>query len=92
MTVNELKENDIQTINKKLIESLENYRKTIAFMACDAPLELLGLPKVTQTILLNAGCLLIYDLFDRDFTEIKGLGAARIRDLTTRLNEFLAMR
>jgi len=86
-----LSEEDIKKINKKLIESLQNYRKMTTYMNGDMPIGCLCLSKAIETALINAGFLRIYDLFDRDLTEIKGLGAVRIRDLTSRLNEFLAM-
>ena len=87
----ELKEDDVKVINKKLIESLENYRQTIQFMCGDAPIETLCLKKTTLTPLLAHGCLRIYDLFNMDFTKIEGLGDRGIGDLTSRLNEFLSM-
>lgn len=91
MTEIKLDEKDIAEINRKLTESLENYRKTMQYMYGDAPIGVMCLPKATETALTNAGILRIYDLFNRDLVEIKGIGAARIGDLTTRLNEFLSM-
>lgn len=85
------KNEELRKINKKLLESLENYRKTIAYIAGDAPISILCLPKATETILINAGCLRVYDLFNCDFTKIKGLGKIRIGDLTTRLDQFSPM-
>ena len=91
MIENKFTEEGIKEINKRLIQSLDNYRKTISFMSADAPIETLCLPKTIQTILQRNGFLRIYDIMDCDFTEIKGLGEVRIRDLTTRLNEFLSI-
>lgn len=82
---------EIQEINKKLFESLENYRNTMNYMFGDAPIGVLCLPKVVETTLVNQGILRVYDLFDRDLGEIKGIGHSRIRDLAARLNEFLAV-
>lgn len=92
MIVNELPESEINKINKQLIESLENYRKTIDLMLTDAPIEVLNLPNSLNKILINEGCLRVYDLFNRDLTKIKGIGKTRIRDLSTRLQEFIPMR
>ena len=78
-------------INEKLLECLDNYRKTLSYIAGDVPLEVLCLPKATETILRSNGVLRVYDLFDMDFTEVKGLGETRINDLTSRLHEFLSM-
>jgi hypothetical protein len=86
-----LRKSDIKKINKKLTEGLQNYRKMMSYMAGDVPIQSLCLPKTIETILLNNGLLRVYDLFDRDLTEIKGLGTVRCRDLTSRLDQFLAM-
>jgi hypothetical protein len=86
-----IKDSDIVEINKKLLESLENYRKFMSYASGDLPLECLCLPKPTEKILLDNGFLRIYDLFDADLTKVKGLGQVRLRDLTTRLDKFLAM-
>lgn len=87
----EISDNDMKKIREELAKSLRNYTKTISYMAGDAPIEVLGLSKSIQNILINEGCLRVYDLFDRDFTKIKGLGKGRIRDLTTCLDQFIAM-
>lgn len=84
-------EMQLKKIKEEVVKKLEDYRKTINFMAADAPLGVLCLPKVIETALLGHGCLRIYDLFNLDFTEVKGLGVTRIRDLTSRLDEFFSM-
>lgn len=84
-------EKEIIEIKKRLLESLENYRKTVDYMLGDAPIGVLCLPKAIETLLNNAGCYRIYDLFDRDLTEIKGLGDSRLRHLTSCLNQFLSI-
>ena len=89
--VNEICKEDLEKVNEKLMKSLEDYRVTLGYMLGDAPIGILCLDKTLESVLIKAGCLRVYDLFNRDFTEIKGLGKARIRDLTTRLNEFVAM-
>lgn len=83
---------DKEKVNKKVLESLDKYRKIINVMSGDIPLQALCLDKSIEKILLNNGCLRIYDILDMDFTKIKGLGVKRIGDLTARLNEFLPMR
>jgi len=89
--LNELSDEQNQEINKKLVESLHNYKKTMAYMLGDAPIETLCLPKATQKLLISAGCLRVYDLFDCDFTKIEGFSDVTIRDLTSRVNQFLSM-
>jgi hypothetical protein len=85
------KEEVIKHINMQLVKSLEAYRKTMSYMCADAPLGVLCLPKVIETILNRNGIARVYDLFGLDLTKIKGIGDRRRRDLTSRLNEFLAM-
>lgn len=81
----------MEQLRKELAKKFDEYRLTVSFMAADAPLEVLCLPPVIENALLTHGCLRIYDLFNCNFVEVKGLGARRIRYLTTRLNEFLSM-
>lgn len=78
-------------VQKELVESFENYQTTLKYMLGDAPISSLCLDKPSETILISNGLLRVYDLFDRNLTEIKGLGDIRIRNLTTRLNEFLSV-
>ena len=81
----------LKKIKEEVLKKLSEYRTTIAYMASDAPLSVLCLPKTIENALLAHGYLRIYDLFNCDFTEIKGLGVTRIRDLTTRLDQFVSM-
>jgi hypothetical protein len=80
-----------EKINKKLLASLDNYRKIVNALSGDMPLGCLCLPNVTEKILLDNGFLRIYDLLDADLTKIKGLGFKRIRDITARLDQFLSV-
>ena len=82
---------DMNKVNEMVSKSLDSYKKTIAFMGADAPLGVLCLPRATENALIRHGCLRVYDLFDLDFTEIKGLGKTRIQGLTTCLDQFFAM-
>lgn len=91
MIEGKLKKSDIRKINKKLLESLQNYRKMVAFMGADVPIGVLCLPKTTEKVLVKQGFLRVYDLLDVDFTEIKGIGDSRRRDLASSLNKFFSM-
>jgi hypothetical protein len=91
MIEGKLKKSDIRKINKKLLESLQNYRKMVAFMGADVPIGVLCLPRTTEKILANQGFLRVYDLLDVDFAEIKGIGDSRSRDITSSLNKFFSM-
>ncbi len=87
-----IKKEILNKINQQIEESLRAYQKTIKYMAADAPIEILCLPKTIQTILLNNNIIRVYDLFDADLTKIKGLGKTRVDRLTASLDEFLLMR
>jgi len=87
-----LNETEKIKIQKKLVESLQNYRKTMSYMVGDAPIGVLCLPKSVEKALVNSGLLRVYDLFDRDLTKIKGVGKVGVGHLTSSLHEFLSMR
>ncbi len=78
-------------IKKKLLESVENYQKTISLLASDAPIGVLCLPKTIENILIRADCVRVYDIINRNLTEIEGLTESRIAHLTSSLNKFLSM-
>lgn len=80
-----------QKLAKELLDRFSDYRKTLKIMAGDMPIEALCLDKATENILLRNGLYRVYDLFDHDFTKVKGFGVARTRDLTASLDQFLAM-
>lgn len=91
MTEVKLNKSTIKKINKKLLESLQNYRKFMHYSQGDLPIGALCLPKDTEKLLLKNGFVRIYDLFEADFTKVKGLGKVRLGYLTSSLNKFLAM-
>ncbi len=82
---------EIKKLNKNILKSLNNYRKTITYLTADAPIGILCLPTVIENILIRADCLRVYDLLNRDLAKIKGLSDRRLALLTSRLNEFIAM-
>jgi len=84
-------EKEMIRINNELTEGMTHYKNTIFYMIGDAPISSLCLSKSTENILINDGCLRVYDLFSRDLTKIKGLGVTRKRNLTSCLNQFLPM-
>lgn len=81
----------LEKVRKEVLQKFEDYRNTLKFLAADAPIEVLCLPKPIESALLANGCLRIYDVFNMDFTKIKGLGVTRIRHLTASLDQFFAM-
>lgn len=81
----------MKQVKEEVLNKLREYRKTIAFMYADAPITILCLPAIIEKSLLDHGCLRLYDLFDIDFTKVKGLGSTRIRYLTSRLDEFFSI-
>lgn len=85
------KEMQSQKIKVEVLKKFDEYRKTINYMAADAPIEILCLPSGIEKLLLDNGLLRIYDLFDVDFIKIKGFGVSRTRDLTACLDKFFSM-
>lgn len=82
---------DATEINKKLLESLENYNKMLVHSMTDIPLGCLCLEKKIEEILFKNGFRRVFDLVDVDLAKIKGLGKIRIGKITSSLNQFLAM-
>lgn len=89
--VNTEYEMDMKRIRDEVIKKYDEYRSTLKYLSADAPIEVLCLPKQIENILLGHGFLRIYDLFDMDFTKIKGLGVARSRHLASCLDQFFSM-
>ena len=81
----------MQKVRDEVLKKFDEYRKTISFMSGDAPLGVLCLHPAIEKALLAHGLLRVYDLFDRDFTKVKGLGVVRIRELTSCLDKFFSM-
>ncbi len=86
-----LTEEGMKEVKRRFLQRLEDYRKTISYASCDVPIGVLCLPSTIETLLINNGCLRVYDLLNRDLTEIKGLGVNRLRELNARLDQFLVM-
>jgi hypothetical protein len=84
-------EENIKKIKEEISKKFSEYRTTLNYMAADAPIGILCLPKAIEISLINHGCLRIYDLFDLDFVEVKGLGVRRIGELTACLDKFFSM-
>lgn len=78
-------------IAEHLIENLANYRKTLKYLSTDVPIQVLCLVPAVEKILIRNGFNRVYDIIDADLIKIKGLGDARIRYLTARLNEFISV-
>ena len=61
--------NDALEINKKLLESLENYNKMILYSITDIPLGCLCLDSKTEEILFKNGFRRVFDLVDVDLLD-----------------------
>lgn len=85
------KEMVLKKVKEEVLKKFQEYQKSLAYMASDAPISVLCLPKSIESILISHGRLRIYDLLDCDLTEIKGLSRVRISQITSRLNEFVTM-
>lgn len=79
--------------NKKdiLKNNFIRYRKILKYMEADVPIQCLCLPKIIENKLIGAGCLRVYDVFDLDFSKIKGLGISRQAIISSSLDQFLSM-
>ncbi len=84
-------EEKMKKIREEVVKKFTEYRTTMNYMASDAPITILCLSKQIENALITHGCLRIYDLFDLDFTEVKGLGIRRIGVLTSSLDKFFSM-
>lgn len=86
-----LSKTNIRKINKKLLESLQNYKDIVKYMGGDMPIGCLCLPAKYEKKLLENGILRVYDLFNRDLAKIKGVGKVGVGYLTASLNQFIFM-
>lgn len=82
---------DLAKLKEQLKKSFDSYQQTMKYMLGDAPIQTLCLNARTEAILLDSGFLRIYDIFNADLIKVKGLGVVRIKELTTRLDQFFAM-
>ena len=89
--INFEKDLELSKLKEELKKKFDDYQTTMKFLAADAPIQVLCLPSKIETILLDQGFLRVYDLFNVDFVKIKGLGVARVRDLTACLDQFFSM-
>lgn len=81
----------LQKIRKELSERFIEYQKTMKYLASDAPIQILCLPKNIEKFLLDNGCLRIYDVFNLDLTKIEGISESSLRDITSRFDQFFSM-
>ena len=86
-------ETDIEflKLRKEISKSFNEYKNMMKYLSADAPIETLCLPIAIENILVGQGCLRIYDMIDMDLAKVKGLGPTRLRQLTTRLDQFFSM-
>lgn len=87
-----IKKSIVKKINKKFLESLQNYRKMISYMVGDMPIGILCLPKNIENKLRKNGIDRVYDLFDRDLRKIKGIGKVGAGYITSSLDQFISIR
>ena len=82
---------EIVESKNSLDEDLAHYRNVLRYLGGNVPIQVMCLPSVIENALIADGCLRVYDLFNRDFTKIKGLGRNRIDLLRSRLDEFISV-
>lgn len=80
---------------EKIVEDLKKafteYQKALSYFASDVPIEILGLTKELEDILLANGIIRVYDTFNVDFRKVEWLDDSSRERLTTRLNQFFSM-
>lgn len=86
-----MSEDNEHTKNDKNKIDMFHYRNMLNYMGANVPIQVLCLPKVIEKALINADCLRVYDLINRDLREIKGIGEGRCDLLASRLEEFLTV-
>jgi len=82
---------EFSKLKVEVLSRFSEYRKTVQYMAADLPISALCLPKKLEKKLLNGDFLRVFELFGLDLAKIEFLDSTDVRDLTSRLNEFLAM-
>ena len=82
---------DMQKLRVEVIKKFDEYRSTMNYLSADAPIGILCLSPMVDKILTDHGCSRVYDLFNLDLVEIKGLGEVRIKQITARLDQFFSM-
>lgn len=83
---------DVSPVEKPdLKKDLAYWRKLLAYMGANVPIQVLCLPKAVEKSLIDEGILRVYDLIGRDLSEIKGIGLARSELLASRLDEFFSI-
>lgn len=80
-----------EKVNERLQRDFVHYRQTLSFLGANVPIETLCLPKPIENLLIKQNYSRVCDLIGEDLGKIKGLGDARLRYLTSRLDEFLTM-
>lgn len=73
-----------------LKEDFETYKKHMSYLHGDAPIQVLCLPKVIQSILLRNDLIRVYDLTFERLESVKGLGKKRVDLIVTATRRFLS--
>ncbi len=81
----------LKKIKEEVLKKFVDYQKSMKYLAADAPIEILCLPKNIEKCLTDHGCFRVYEIFDLDLAKIENLSAPGLRNLTTSLNEFFSM-
>lgn len=90
--LNEVINPDVEQYSKEDIKkNLLHYRKTLAYLGANVPIQVLCLPKKLEKLLLKAKIIRVYDLISCNFAEIEGIGDRSVDLLTSCLDEFLTI-
>lgn len=76
---------EFNSFQEQSLKDAQHYRKVLGYLELDMPTTCLCLPKPIENILIGEGFTRVYDLTSNDLTKIKGLGKARLDQISTRL-------
>lgn len=72
-------------------KDVAHYREIVCYMSANVPLGVLCLPVALEKILIREGYIRVYDLLNRDLSEIRGIGKTRRDLITARLDQFFSV-
>lgn len=82
---------ELKDKQEELNKNLAHYRNILMYMGANVPIQVLCLPKVIESALINDGCIRVYDMINRDLAKVKGIGRERLDVIESRLDNFFTV-
>lgn len=82
---------NIERFHREFSENISYYKKSLKFLHCDAPISVLCCSQKLESLLKKNNILRVYDLLDKNFTEIEWLDEFSRRNLTAAFDEFISV-